>query len=64
MEQVYDSIVVSLNCILEPPPLNQLGMASYCRSILATLSRIKQQLESMESYYKDELKHWEMGEEF
>jgi len=64
MEQLYDGIVVSLNCILGPPPLNQLGMSSYCRSILATLSRIKEQLTAIESYYKDELKHWELGEEF
>lgn len=64
MEQLYDDIVRSLMCILEPPPLNQMGMPNYCRSILAVLSQIKEQIQSIETYYTDELKYWEMGEEF
>jgi hypothetical protein len=64
MEQTYDNIVTSLLCILEPRPLNQLGMPNYCRSILAVLSQIKEQIRSIETYYKDELTYWEMGEEF
>jgi hypothetical protein len=64
MEKLYDDIVRSLICILDPPPLNQLGMPDYCRSILAILSQVKAQIESIERYYIDELKYWEMGEEF
>jgi len=64
MEQTYDNIVTSLLCILEPRPLNQLGMPNYCRSILTVLAQIKQRLQLIETYYADELKYWEIGEEF
>lgn len=66
MEQFYDKIIKTLSCILEPAPLNQLGMPSYYRHILAVLSQIKEQIESMEAYYKSQLNSWEnvMDEEF
>jgi hypothetical protein len=64
--QTYDNIVQLLKCILEPAPLNQLGLPYYYRQILAALSQVKQIIENMESHYAQQLKSWEnnIDEEF
>jgi hypothetical protein len=64
--QTYDNIVQLLKCILEPAPLNQLGLPYYYRQILAALSQVKQIIENMESHYTQQLKYWEnnIDEEF
>lgn len=66
MEQIYDEILKTLGCILEPPPFNQLGMPSYYRHILAALSHIKEHIIRLEKQYTQQLKYWDdqMDEEF
>jgi hypothetical protein len=64
--QTYDNIVQLLKCILEPAPLNQLGLPYYYRQILAALSQVKHIIENAESHYAQQLKSWEnsIDEEF
>ena len=64
MEQTYDHLAHLIKRILEPPPLNQLGMADYYRNILGSLSAAKQIIEQLETYYKHSLSGWAMEEEF
>ena len=66
MEHTYDSIVHLLSGILEPMPLNQLGVPDYCRRILAILGGIKHIIQDLEGYYRNLLRSYDitMDEEF
>jgi hypothetical protein len=66
MYEVYDKIVSLLTCILEPAPLNQLGMPDYCRYMLSILDQIKKQIEELEETYRNTLRSYDisMNEEF
>jgi hypothetical protein len=64
--ETYDNIVQLLKCILEPAPLNQLGLPYYYRQILAALSQVKHIIEDAETFYTQQLRSWEnnIDEEF
>lgn len=66
MYQTYDKIVSVLTSILEPAPLNQLGMPDYCRSMLDVLSKVKKMIEELEESYRMILCSYDtnMNEEF
>lgn len=66
MYEVYDKIVSLLTGILEPAPLNQLGMPDYCRHMLSILSQIKKQIEDLEETYRNIMRSYDisMNEEF
>ena len=66
MDGTYDNIVSALSCVLEPIPLNQLGVPDYCRHILSVLASIKGMIEDLENYYKRLQRSYEpdMDEEF
>ena len=66
MSQMYDKIVSLLGSILEPPPLNQLGVPDYCRHMLRVLDEVKKMIEDLESSYRTMLHSYDttMDEEF
>lgn len=66
MYERYDKIVSLLTHILEPAPLNQLGMPDYCRYMLGILSQVKKQIEELEDSYRTIMRSYEteMNEEF
>ena len=61
MEHAYESIIELLSCVMEPMPLNQLGVPDYCRNILATLARVKQMIEDLEKYYRGLMRSYNMS---
>ena len=65
MEDIYEKIVQALSCILEPMPMNQLGMPEYCRYILGVLANTKQMIEELEESYRSMLRSYDtIDEEF
>lgn len=66
MDAIYNKIVNLLSGILEPVPLNQLGMPQYCRYMLNILADVKSAIEDLETSYRSTLRLYEMDidEEF
>ena len=64
MYETYNKIYSLLACILEPAPLNQLGMPEYCRHILSVLAEVKSKIEELEDSYRRTLSSFDMDEEF
>lgn len=65
MDSVYEKILSVLSGILEPAPLNQLGMPDYCRYMLGILGQTKRMIEELEESYRVMLRSYEtMDEEF
>ena len=64
MEQVYETFMRVLSGLLEPAPLNQLGMPEYYRHILQVLAQAKTMIEQLEVTYRDMLPSYEIEEEF
>lgn len=59
MENTYEKLVKALSCLLEPAPLNQLGMPDYCRYMLRALGLVKEMIEDVEGYYRRMLRSYE-----
>jgi hypothetical protein len=66
MYETHDKIVTMLESILEPAPLNQLGMSDYCRQKLIVLDEVKKMIEELQSSYRTLLHSYDitMNEEF
>ena len=64
MEDIYNKLINLLSHILEPMPLNQLGVPEHCRYILGILSDAKKIIVQLEELYLSTLRSYDMNEEF